>query len=246
VKRKRLLALLVAALVGMPGFAAALSTDAIEAHVGMLTIGTWTPPDNGFSPPIYLVGASTMIALDGLPEPWVLGLGVDFIGTWYLWNDIDRRAELAEPVDGGSFFTVGLLVSPRIGTRFSLGKAVAMGGYAGFDLLIRFPFSPFSGVSILDDQLPALGYFLAGRFLYPELGAWLTWQAAKDVQIAFGVRSLWPVYRIWSPEVNGFSTFFHQVILAGTLGMTIPLGKPATIGSPAADATEPATEPAAP
>ena len=244
--RKRFLALLAAALVGVNGFAATLSTDAIEAHVGMLTIGTWTPPDNGFSPPIYLVGASMMLTLGALPNPWVLGLGVDLIGTWYLWNDTDRRAELADPVDGGSFFTVGLLLSPRIGMRFALGETVAMGGYAGLDLLIRFPFSPFSGVSILDDQLPALGYFLAGRFLYPEIGAWLSWQAAKDVEIAFGVRSLWPVYRIWSPEVSGFSTFFHQVILAGTLGVTIPLGKPATMGSPAADATEPATDPAAP
>jgi hypothetical protein len=239
VKRKRLLALialLAALLVCVPGFSATLSTSEIEAHVGMYAVGDWTGGTDGLVYPLFLLGASTVLDLDALPAPWVLGLGLDFLGAWYEWDDANRRAFVADPVDL-SFFTVGVLVSPRIGMRFDRGEKVAMGAFAGMDLLIRFPFSPFSGVSIPDEQIPALLYFIAGRFLYPEIGGWLTWAATEDVELAFGLRSLWPIYRIWSPEVTGWSTFLHEVIFAGTLGMTIRLGKTVTIGK---NADEPA------
>jgi hypothetical protein len=219
----------------VPGFGATFSTDELEAHVGMYTVGNYTT-DNGLSAPLFLLGASTLIDLDTLPDPWVLGLGLDFLGAWYEWNHTTRKAALSEPEKGvgaetsASFFTIGLLISPRIGARFALGEKVAMGAFAGLGLLIRFPFDPFSPASIGSEQLPALVYFIAGRFLYPELGGWLTWQAVKNVELAFALRSLWPIYRIWSPEVTGFSTFLHQVMFAGTLGMTIRLGKPVTIG----------------
>jgi hypothetical protein len=245
VKRKRVLALLAAAIFCVPSFGATLSTDELEAHVGMFVVGNYTT-DNGLSSPLFLLGASTLLDLNALPDPWVLGLGVDFLGAWYEWNEAGRRADLSEPEAGHSFFTVGLLISPRIGARFALSEAIAMGAFAGLDLLIRFPFYPFASVSIADEQLPALWYFLAGRFLYPEIGGWLTWQATKDVELAFALRSLWPIYRIFSPEVTGFSTFLHQVIFAGTLGMTIRLGKTVTIGKHAADSPEPAAEAASP
>ena len=229
-KRKRILALLALCILCVPGFGATLSTDELEAHVGMLTIGDWTGETDGLSSPLFLLGVSAVLDLDSLPDPWVLGFGLDLLGAWYEWDDVNRRAFLSEAEAGNSFFTVGLLISPRIGARFAVGEKVAMGADFGLDLLIRFPFDPFSSVPIADEQLPALGYFLAGRFLYPELGGWLTWQATEDVELAFALRSLWPIYRIWSPEVTGFSTFLHQVIITGTLGMTIKLKKPLVIG----------------
>jgi hypothetical protein len=237
VKRKRFLALLAAALVGMPGFAAALSMDALEAHVGMLSIGNYVPPDSGLSAPIVLVGASTVLALDALPAPWVLGLGLDLFGTWYEWDDANGRAALSDPEWGLSFFTIGLLASPRIGLRFSLSDAVVMGAFFGLDLLFRFPFAPFSTyTTFLDDRLPALGYFMAGRFLHPGLGWWMTWRATKDVELALSLRGLVPFYRAWSPEVPAF---LHQFVFAGTLGLTFKLAR-------AGDATEPVVESAAP
>jgi hypothetical protein len=255
VKRIRILALLTAWFVCVPGFSATLSMDEIEVHVGMLTIGDWTTYD-GLSAPIGLLGASTQLALDSLPDPWVLGFGLDLFGTRYEWDSTDHRAFLSE-VEGMSFFTVGMLVSPKFGVRFRIGEAVALGAFAGLDLLIRFPLDPFSkDTTLVGDRLPALVYFLAGRLLYPEMSGWLTWQAAKDVELALAVRTLWPIYRLWSPEV---SNFFDQFILAGTLGMTIKLGKTVTIGkkaeeTPAAESTgetpapetSPQTESAAP
>jgi len=229
VKRKPILALLAVVLACAPGFAATLSTDAIEAHVGMYAVGDWTGGTDGLVYPLFLLGASTTIDLDTLPEPWVLGLGLDFLGAWYEWDDGNRRAYVADPADY-SFFTIGMLVSPRIGARFALGEKVAMGAFGGMSLLIRFPFSPFSGVSIADDQLPALLYFIAGRFLYPEIGGWMTWKATDKVELALALRSLWPVYRIWSPEVTGWHTILHEVIFAGTLGMTVKLKNTVVIG----------------
>jgi hypothetical protein len=248
VKRKRALALLAAVVLCVPGFGATLSTDELEAHVGILTIGDWTGGTNGLSSPLFLLGASMRLDPDPWPDPWVLGLGLDFLGAWYEWDDVNRWAFLSETEAGASFFTVGLLISPRIGARFALGEKVAMGADFGLDLLIRFPFDPFSSVPIADEQVPALGYFLAGRFLYPELGGWLTWQATEDVELAFALRSLWPIYRIWSPEVTGFSTFLHQAIFTGTLGMTIKLKKPLVIGRKREESAAPeaSAEPAAP
>lgn len=247
-KRKRALALLAAVVLCVPGFGATLSTDELEAHVGILTIGDWTGGTNGLSSPLFLLGASMRLDPDPWPDPWVLGLGLDFLGAWYEWDDVNRWAFLSETEAGASFFTVGLLISPRIGARFALGEKVAMGADFGLDLLIRFPFDPFSSVPIADEQVPALGYFLAGRFLYPELGGWLTWQATEDVELAFALRSLWPIYRIWSPEVTGFSTFLHQAIFTGTLGMTIKLKKPLVIGRKREESAAPeaSAEPAAP
>jgi hypothetical protein len=231
VKRKQVLALLTGLFLCAAGYGATLSTDELEAHVGMLTIGNYITPASGLSSPLYLLGASTQLKLDSLPDPWALGLGLDFLGAWYEWNDVDHRAELSEPEAGSSFFTIGMIISPRIGARFAVGEKVDMGAFAALDLLIRFPLDPFSKYTTLaDDRLPALGYFLAGRFLYPEIGWWLTWQATKDVELALALRSLWPIYRIWSPEVTGSSTFLHQAVFAGTLGMTIRLGKPLVIG----------------
>jgi hypothetical protein len=241
VKRKRFLALLAAALVCVPAFGAALSMDALEVHVGMLTMGNYTAADNGLSPPIGLIGASTVFALDALPAPWVLGLGLDLFGTWYEWDAANGRALLSERDTWASFVTVGIVASPRIGLRFSLSDAVAMGAFFGLDLLLRFPFAPFSKyTTFLDDRLPALGYFMTGRFLYPGLGWWMTWQATKGVQLALSLRGLAPLYRAWSPEVTAF---LHQFVFAGTLGMTIKLARAAVAAEPA---TEPATEPAAP
>ncbi|OHD75102.1 MAG: hypothetical protein A2177_00185 [Spirochaetes bacterium RBG_13_68_11] len=247
-KRKRILALLAVFVLCVPGFGATLSTDELEAHVGILTIGDWTGGTNGLSSPLFLLGASMLLDPDPWPDPWVLGLGLDFLGAWYEWDDVNRRAFLSETEAGASFFTVGLLISPRIGARFAPGQKVAMGADFGLDLLIRFPFDPFSSVSIVDEQLPALVYFLAGRFLYPELGGWLTWQATEDVKLAFALRSLWPIYRIWSPEVTGFSTFLHQAIFTGTLGMTFRLRKPLVIGRKREEpaAPEGSAEPASP
>ncbi len=243
-KRKRFLALLAAILVCAPGFGAGLSSDAIEVHVGMLTMGSWTPPDSGLSSPIYLVGTSTVLSLDALPAPWVFGLGLDLIGTWYRWDAVNQWASLAEPRDGDSFFTVGILASPRFGLRFGLSDTVAMGAFLGLDLLFRFPLSPFSTYTTFsDDRLPALGYFMAGRFLYPGLGWWMTWRATKDVELALSLRGLAPLYRAWSTEVPDF---LHLFVFAGTLGMTIRLEKPATAESPSADTAPPVTEPAAP
>jgi hypothetical protein len=254
VKRKRALALLAAVVLCVPGFGATLSTDELEAHVGILTIGDWTGGTNGLSSPLFLLGASMRLDPDPWPDPWVLGLGLDFLGAWYEWNPTSRWARLSDPEWGGdsetsaSFFTVGLLISPRIGARFALGQKVAMGADFGLDLLVRFPLDPFSPASIADEQVPALGYFLAGRFLYPELGGWLTWQATEDVKLAFALRSLWPIYRIWSPEVTGFSTFLHQAIFTGTLGMTIKLKKPLVIGRKREESAAPeaSAEPTAP
>jgi hypothetical protein len=230
VKRKWVLALLAALILCAPSFGATLFTDSLEAHVGMLTVGNYTT-DNGLSSPLFLLGASTQLKLDALHDPWVLGLGLDFLGAWYEWNSTDRRADLSEPEAGHSFFTIGMIISPRIGARFGLSDAVAMGAFAGLDLLIRFPLDPFSKYTTLaDDRLPALVYFVAGRFIYPEIGGWLTWQATKDVELVFALRTLWPIYRIFSPEVTGFSTLLHQAIFTGTLGMTIRLGKPLVIG----------------
>jgi len=242
VKRKRTLALLAALLACAPGFAATLSTDAIEAHVGMWAVGDWTGGTAGLVYPLVLLGASTVLDIDALPEPWVLGLGLDFLGAWYEWDDVNRRAYVADPADY-SFFTVGMLVSPRIGARFALGEKVAMGAFGGMDLLIRFPLSPFSGVSIADEQLPALLYFVAGRFLYPEIGGWMTWKATDDVELALALRSLWPVYRIWSPEVTGWHTILHEVIFAGTLGLTIRLKKPLAMGRKQGDSAAPESPP---
>lgn len=232
-KRKRALALLAALLICTPGFGAAPFMDELEAHVGIYTIGNYTT-GSGLSSPLYLLGTSMVFDPETMPDPWVFGLGIDLMGSWYEWNDTDRRADLSEPEAGHSFFTVGMLLSPRIGARFPLGEAVAMGAFFGLDLLVRFPFDPFSSVPFSDEQLPALVYFVAGQFLYPEIGGWLTWQITKDVELAFALRSLWPVYRVWSPEVIGFSTFLHQVVFAGTLGMTIDLGNPGSVEKPAA------------
>jgi hypothetical protein len=224
------------------GFAATLTTDRFEAHAGMYTVGNWVAPSSGFDPPWFLLGASTVLGLDSLPKPWVLGFGLDFLGAWYEWNYTSLLASPSEPEWGGSpstsasFFTMGLLVSPRIGARWPIGENVATGVFGAVDLLIRFPLDPFSAYTTpSEDRLPALLYFVAGRFLYPEIGAWLTWQATKDVELALSLRSLWPIYRLWSPEVTGFSTFFHQVILAGTLGATIRLPKPLVIGGKKAE-----------
>ena len=230
-KRKRLLALLAAILVCAPGFGAVLSIDAIEAHAGMLTMGNYTT-DNGLSAPIVILGASTVLALDALPAPWVLGLGVDLFGTWYEWDAANRRAALSEPESGVSFLTVGLAASPRIGVRFGRSDAVAMGAFLGLDLLFRFPLDPFSaGTTLAEDRLPALGYFLAGRFLYPGIGLWMTWQATKDFGLALSLRALAPLYRAWSRETNDF---LHQFVFAGTVGMTFKLKRAAAATEPAA------------
>lgn len=247
-KRKRALALLAALLLAAPGFGAPLSIDGIEAHVGALVMGNYTS-DNGLSSPMMFVGASTI--LEALPRPWVIGLGLDLMGAWYDWNYDTGFAQLSDPEWGGgtvsgeetsaSFFTVGVIASPRFGARFELGGAFSLGAFLGLDLLVRFPLDPFTPAPVADAQIPALVYFAAGRFLYPETSLWFALQASESVKVTLTLRALWPLYRIWSPEVSGGATFLHQVAFAATLGATIPLGKPATIGEPAAETPEAAT-----
>jgi hypothetical protein len=221
VRWNRLAPILAATLLAVPGFAAGLPLDDLEAHVGALTIGDWHPPSSGLSAPIALVGASVSVPIAALPAPWTVGIGLDLLGTWYQWDAVDGWAQLCDRVDGGSFLTLGVVASPRFGARWPLGAAVTMGGFASLDLLVRFPFAPFStNTDLRTERLPALGYFLAGRFLYPGVGWWMTWQATKDVELVLSLRGLAPLYRAWDPEVTGF---LHLFVLAGHLGMTIPL-----------------------
>lgn len=248
-KRNRVLALLAALVLAVPAFGATLSIDGIEAHVGALVMGNYTS-DNGLSSPMMFFGASTTI--EGLPRPWVIGLGLDLMGAWYEWNYSTGFAELSDPEWGGgtvagektsaSFFTVGVIASPRFGARFELGTAFSLGAFLGLDLLLRFPLDPFTPALVADEQVPALVYFAAGRFLYPETSLWFALRAAERMTVALTLRTLWPLYRAWSPEVTGGSTFLHQVVFAATLGATISLGAPVAIGKPHPPTPEAATD----
>lgn len=212
-------------------------------------MGNYTS-DNGLSSPMMFVGASTII--EGLPRPWVIGLGLDLVGAWYEWNYSAGFAQLSDPEWGGgtvsgektsaSFFTLGLLVSPRFGARFELGKAFSLGAFLGLDLLFRFPSDPFTPALVAEEQVPALRYFSAGRFLYPETSLWFALQATESVEVKLTLLTLWPLYRAWSPEVAGGATFLHQVIFAATLGATVRLGAPETNEEPATQTPEAATE----
>jgi hypothetical protein len=234
--------LVVALLAAIPGATlAALSIDELDANVGLIFIGSSAPsgysrPDLAVAP---LIGLSMPLQLSG---SFFLEPGLEIMGTYYEWIPGADVAVLTPAESGKGFFTLGALLSLQAGLKFPISTVISLGGALGLDLFLRFPLELQNQVA--SDASSALGWFLGGRFLYPEVRLFLRWHISEPVDLLFNLRGFYPVYHLWD---GSSQPFWDALMVSGGVGFAIRLRSPAaTPAAPAPGSTPAAEAPAAP
>ena len=221
VARLAALALALCAPVAAPS----LAIPAVVPEVGLLWIGNFdTRASTGLAPsPLTgMIGVSVPLVLPSPGSPWLASVGLDVFGTYYEWDTVVGRAFPTEAESGAGFYTVGLILGPRVGVVAPLGGAVTAGAVVGLDLLLRFPLELCNSDPLsVAGRLPALGYFFGkGRFFYPETGLQVAWKATDAITLEFGARVLWPLFHLWDGQGVPFA---DELMVSGALGLRIAL-----------------------
>jgi hypothetical protein len=226
-------ALLVAALLSaIPGATlAALSIDELDANASLIFIGSSAPsgysrPDLAIAP---LIGVSMPLALSG---PFFLEPGLEILGAYYEWIPSASMAVITPAESGSGFFTIGALLSMQAGAKFPISPVISLGGAIGLDLFFRFPLELQNQVQA--DASSALGWFLGGRFIYPEARIFLRWHISEPVDLLFNIRGFYPVYHLWD---GSGQPFWDALMVSGGVGFAVRLRAPAP-PAPAAPAPD--------
>jgi len=146
---------------------------------------------------------------DGAPDPFVNTLGVSvpvrFLDRWVFRPEVqlfllgykfqDGRA-VPESSIWPNVTVLSLLINPTVGYEFPLGPTLAWVAEGGLGFMARFPvFANGEGAS--DYALPVVGWLLAGRFLYPNVGAGLTWHFSPLLAGTLRFQAFYPIFNLW-------------------------------------------------
>ncbi|MQY76699.1 MAG: hypothetical protein GH155_03630 [Spirochaeta sp.] len=160
-------------------------------------------PTLGFSRPFWKRGIFT---LDG---------GALFFGTYYQYQN-DRA--LPAEIEHRDFLVLASLVDARIGPEFIINNRLKAGGGLGLALFIRLPIPLFDDIK--DDFTPLLGYFYAGRFVYPETEIYTAWKLNDKLELKTSIRVLFPIFHLWDGEEL---PFVDQMLISGLIGIRYTL-----------------------
>jgi hypothetical protein len=214
--------LLLALSVCIPSVAALTLTD-IDANASLLVIGTYPPAGYGGPNPAltYLLGASLPLRFTNI---FFLEPGLELFGTYYEWTYDSATAVPTLYESGGSFFTLGALISAQAGVSFPVSSAVSLGGSLGLDVLLRFPLEFFNPLpQSVNGKQPALGYFFGeGRFFYPETRLFMRWSVSPALALIVNLRAFYPLFHAW----DGLGQpFLDQFMGAAGIGLAFRLPK---------------------
>jgi len=202
----------------------ALTVDELDVKFDMLYIGTTDPGALGPSIVTPLYGVSLPIGIVG---PFFVEPMIQFYTTYYRWTGTavaPAAMETGNAMNG--FFAVAALVSLHAGLRWPVTPVITVGGSLGLDVLARFPAEfLMADPNTESDTGSALGWFFsAGRFFYPELRAFMKWQATPAVGLVVNLRAWYPLYQFWEGQDFPFP---DQFMFAAGIGIAVRLGKPA-------------------
>lgn len=163
---------------------------------------------------------------NGSPDPLVNTLGASipfrFLGQWTFRPEAQVFALAYKYADGravpeSSLFDhvviLSLLINPTVGYEFPLAPSLWWATEGGVGFLTRFPVL-FNGKTAIDMALPATGWLMAGRFVYPNIGTSFSWQFSP--LFAFTVRGqvFYPIFNLWNNVA-----WFDQLTLGGGIGL---------------------------
>jgi hypothetical protein len=231
--RAKAACLLLVAFLSAPALGA-LSVSTLDADAGLLLIGTVPPATYGGPNPdlTYLLGASLPLFFT---DVFFLEPRLELFGTYYEWTGTNATAVPTVEERGGSFWTMGTLISLQAGVQFLVSPAVSLGGAIGLDVLLRFPIEFFNVNSdSVSGRAPALAYFFGqGRFFYPESRLYARWQFTQDIALVVNLRVMYPLFHAW----DGLGQPFQDQLM-GSLGagFSVRLGAAPAAADPAATA----------
>lgn len=149
---------------------------------------------------------------DGAPDPIVNTLGVSipfrFLGQWtfrpeaqafylgYRYLETEGRA-VPEDQAYDNVTILGIMINPTGGYEIPLTPALSWVVEGGVGFLIRVPVY-LNGKRAGEMALPATGWLMAGRFLYPDVGTSLTWQFSPLFAATVRAQAFYPVFNLWN------------------------------------------------
>ena len=147
---------------------------------------------------------------DSAPAPFVNTVGASipfrFLGRFLFRPEAQvffinyaYRGDRAVPEDSmfDNVMVLSLLVNPTVGYEFPLTPTLAVAAEAGLGFNTRFPIF-LNGKKAADMALPVTGWLMAGRFLYPDLGAGITWQFSPLFAATLRAQAFYPVFNHWN------------------------------------------------
>lgn len=167
--------------VEVPGIELQSSVWSIQNAVG----------DAAPDPIVNTLGASMAFGLD---RPWFLRLEVQAFTLGYTYQD--ERA-VPESAEWDNVTVLGIMINPSASYELRVLPTLAWSFESGLGFLLRAPVF-LNGVTAGDMALPVTQWLMAGRFLYPSIGASLGWQFSPSLTFALRAQLFYPVFNLWT------------------------------------------------
>ena len=169
------------------------------------------------------IGAGVGIWQEPLGAAFFLAWTADLTlyGTYYEWWAPEGRPRPTELETVAWMWVLGGLLGSDFAIGWAISEVLALSLAAGLDLNIRAPLVVGAAAGS-DDAANSSAYFYgAARFLLPRNEVRLKWQAATNLAVSAAFRIYYPLFHAWDGEGRPFA---DQLMLAGLVGVTIPLG----------------------
>ncbi|MEI8094109.1 MAG: hypothetical protein WCG80_07860 [Spirochaetales bacterium] len=168
---------------------------------------------------------------DSAPNPVIsnsLGLSVPFVVLPSLifrpeaavfFETMEYVNSRPQPVESDypNVTILALLLNANFGYEFQPLKTLTLVPEVGLAFAVRFPIFA-AGTSAGDMALPITGWYLAGRFVYPNLGLGVLYQFSDRYTLFLRVQGMDPVFNLWDNW-----TWWDQLLVNLNLGVRFSL-----------------------
>jgi hypothetical protein len=137
----------------------------------------------------------------------------EILAFWTNYGFENNRAIPLE-LDFDSLVMLALGFTPAVGLDWVIDPTLELGVETGPSVIFRTPIFPIGNGLPAEDILSLTGWFLAGRFLYWELGGGAVWKFSDFFSLGARLQTYLPIYALWDDLPLG-----DQIIWGLSLGI---------------------------
>ena len=213
VMKRRLLVIFLLIFLAVAGYSIEISS--YDIFTGLIWIGN-SETNSAPSPIVPSPGFAISIRFNDFIY---LAPGLTFYGYQYGYpENVDRPVPVE--IEHREIYVFGVNVTAELTFQFDFSEKLSGGFLVSPSLMCKIPTFPL--VDNLDADIPGqmAGYFFgAVRFLLPEAGGFLRWNAFDNFGIVFRLKTGIPVFHLWDCEGT---PFYDQMTINFTVGLSFP------------------------
>jgi hypothetical protein len=163
--------------------------DGIEVESSWLIVLN-SVGDAAPDPVVNTLGLAVPVRLD---DHWVIRPEAQAFVIGYSYQN-GRAVPQSSSWDNVSLLSI--MINPSGSYEYPLTKDLVVSADAGLGFLLRFPIY-LNGAGAADMVIPVSTWFLAGRFIYPDIGGSVAWKISPKWSAVFRAQFYYPVFNLW-------------------------------------------------